>query len=111
MSWKAVEEILYIDDPIRQGVDWGGVNGYSFVADENISAYTFSIALKHGDQTRVTLDETNGFITKSGNYTLFLRIPASQTAIMKKGEVLTGNIVGYLNGAYRFFGTIQIPTK
>ena len=111
MSWKAVEEILYIDEPIRQGVDWGGSQGFEMVSDEDISSYAFTLALKHGDQTRVTLNETNGFLTQSGNYTLYMKISASQTAIMKKGETLTGDLIGNTGGVNRYFGTIQVQTK
>ncbi len=111
MSWKTVEEILYIDDPIRPGFDWGGATGFALVSDENISSYAFSLALKHGEQTIATLNESNGSLTQSGNFTLYMKLTNSQTGIIKKGLTLTGDLLGNLNGVNRFFGTIQVQTK
>lgn len=111
MSWKAVEEILYIDEPIRQGVDWGGSQGFEMVSDTVITSYTFELALKHGDQTIVTLTEANGYLTKSGSYTLYMKIPRTQTSIIKKGLVLQGNLVGVASGVSTFFGTINVQTR
>jgi hypothetical protein len=100
---QPIDEVYSPRQDIYRGIDWYDGTGFTIVADEDISALTFSIVFKRGEQTILTLTESNALIVHSGVNTLRLKVPAAINESLSVGPI-RGNLVA---GTERFMGTIE----
>ena len=106
MAGQIIDKTWITDNPIIQGVDWGGSTGHTLTASEAISTVTFSIAFYRGSELIVTLTEANSMITHSGSYIIYIKIPKATTSTLSKGAV-KGDILGTVGGVTSYYGTIS----
>lgn len=101
MAGQIIDNTWIPEIPIIIGVDWGGSNGHTWTADQDISAVTFTCIFKRGEKTIVSATCTN-----SGTYGLLIKIPKATTATLTPGAV-RADVLGTAGGVTTLYGSIE----
>ena len=106
MAGQIIDNTWIPEIPIIQGVDWGGSIGHKWTADVDISTVVFTLTLKRGTETILAMTETDGHISHSGTYDIYIKIPKATTSLLSKGAV-KGDLIGTTAGVSTIYGSIS----